>query len=229
VINAQPTNNDLIWDINALNYRDQAHEFILALENNLCVYSGSVEQLYSNYEILMPQEEDHKLVVLPNPYAYHDTYQHIPEEAVKATGLYIVPGEKGLLMVIPLKKGNQKFRSVPLNVGLKLINNHRSEAKPLMPVLMKGDLREFNAKIPTVHLHAINEVRLGHLSQLEIASIRDVVVKRMNALSSSHIKTSYSNIVCSIIYHPLTQFLLFQANDNSSAVCFPVNRNNIGA
>ena len=195
MIDSQTTNHDLVWDINALNYRDRAHEFILALENNLCVYSGSVEQLYTNYEILMPKEENHKLVVLPNPYAYHDTYHRIPESAVKATGLYIVPGEESLLLVIPLKKGDQKFRSVPLNVGLQLINNHRPINKPLMPVLMKGDLREFNAKIPTVHLHALSEVPLKHLSQLDIGSIREVISTRLNTLSNQVHHVVYKGIV----------------------------------
>jgi hypothetical protein len=194
-VNHIPTNhavnNDLVWDLNKLQHRDRAREFILALENKLCVYSGSVEQLYTNYEILMPKEEKHKLVILPNPYAYHDTYQHIYDNAVHPTGLYIVPGERGLLMVIPLKKGQENYRGVPLNVGLRLINNRRPLDKPLMPVIMKGDLREFNTEIPIVHLHAINENQLNNLSQLDINSIRDVISKRLNSLTNSDYRVDY--------------------------------------
>jgi hypothetical protein len=184
-------NNDLVWDLKTLTNRDRAHEFILKLENKLCVYSNSVEQLYTNYEILMPKDESHQLVILPNPYAYHDTYQGIPHEAIKATGLQIIPGKNGLLLIIPLKKGRNKFRSVPLVVGLKLINNRRPANKPLMPVLMKGDLRELNENYPTVHLHAITEAPLKHLSALDVAGIRQVISNRLEELTIANPKTNY--------------------------------------
>lgn len=175
-------NDDLVWDINSLNYRDQAREFIMKLENNLCVYSATVEQLYTNYEIAMPVEENHNLVILPNPYAYHDTFNNIPSESIRATGLYIVPGQLSLQLVIPLKRGSKKYRNIPLEVGLKMINNNRPADRPLLPVLMKGDLREFNAKIPTVHLHSIAEQALTHLSSLDVSSIRNVILERLEAL-----------------------------------------------
>lgn len=188
------SNKDLVWELDSLNYRERAHEFILKLQNYLCVYSSSVEQMYTNFEILMPKEENHNLVILPNPYAYHDTYNSIPERAIKATGLHIVPGENGLLLIIPLKKGSKNYRAVPLKVGLKLINNRRPPNKPIMPVLMKGDLREFNTRYPTVHLHAISEAQLQHISQLEIASIRQVISERLDALVISKLTTSFDGV-----------------------------------
>src|SRR5690606_22272361 len=86
-------NNDLIWDLDAFKQRQQAIDFVMSFENRLCVYSNSVEQLYTNYNLFFPKEENRKLVVLPNPYAQHDTYNGIPEVSFYSTGLIIVLGE----------------------------------------------------------------------------------------------------------------------------------------
>ena len=85
-------NKDLIWDLDAFNQRQKAIDFVLGFENRLCVYSSSVDQLYTNYNIFFPKEEDRKLVILPNPYIPHDTYNGIPATAVTPTGLTILPG-----------------------------------------------------------------------------------------------------------------------------------------
>lgn len=70
-------NKDLVWDLDKFNKRKQAQKFVMGFENKLCVFSGSVEQLYTNYNIFFPKEEDRKLVILPNPYAHHDTFHGI--------------------------------------------------------------------------------------------------------------------------------------------------------
>jgi hypothetical protein len=177
-------NKDLIWDIDTFKQRKRAHEFVLNFENKLCVYSGSVEQLYTNYNIFMPAEENSRLVILPNPYAHHDIFHGIPDEAVKPTGLYIVPGEKGeLLLRIPLRTGGKPFHLVPLQVGFKLINQRRPAHLPLLPVLVKGDLRELDARTPCLHLHAISLSNMDNLSPLEINEIRRTILDRMLVLA----------------------------------------------
>ena len=85
------SNNDLIWDLNQFKQRKLAQEFVLQFENRICVYSGSVEQIYTNYNVFFPKEENRKLVILPNPFAHHDILHHVPQEAVKPIGLMIVP------------------------------------------------------------------------------------------------------------------------------------------
>lgn len=176
-------NKDLVWDLDAFKQRQQAIEFVMGFENKLCVYSSSVGQLYTNYNLFFPKEESRKLVVLPNPYAHHDTYHGIPEEAIVATGLNIIPGatlgKTGTFLTIPFRSGKTTYRTVPLQVGLRVVNQHRPPDKPLLPILMKGDLRELNASTPCLHLHSISLDRLNGLSGMERQSVRKVIAERM--------------------------------------------------
>ena len=177
-------NKDLVWDLNQFTQRKRAHEFVLNFENKICVFSGSVQQLYTNYNIFMPAEENSRLVILPNPYAHHDIFHGIPEDAVRPTGLHIVPGSHSeLLLRIPLKSGTESHRSVPLQVGFRLINSRRPKNLPLLPVLVKGDLREMDARTPYLHLHAISLKNLADLSPLEVKGVRNVILQRLNLLT----------------------------------------------
>jgi hypothetical protein len=176
-------NRDLVWDLAAFKQRERAMDFVMTFENKLCVYSNSVEQLYTNYNLFFPKEENRKLVILPNPYAHHDNYHGIPDSAIVATGLNIIPGQTlgktGAFLTIPFKNGKTPFRTVPLQIGLRVVNQQRPPDKPLLPVLMKGDLRELDANTPCLHLHSINLDQLSNLSILERQSIRNVIVERM--------------------------------------------------
>lgn len=177
-------NNDLIWNLDTFKQRKRAHEFVLGFENKLCVFSSSVEQLYTNYNIFMPAEENSRLVILPNPHAHHDIFNGIPEIAAKPTGLYIVPGKNNeLLLRIPLRSGTTNHRTVPLQIGFRLINQRRPEHLPLLPVLVKGDLRELNARTPCLHLHAITLSHLPDLSALEVNAMRRTILERLQLLN----------------------------------------------
>ncbi len=179
-------NKDLVWDLEAFNQRQRAIDFVMGFENRLCVYSDSVEQLYTNYNIFFPKEEDRRLVILPNPYAHHDIFHGLPEDAISATGLNIISGDmvgkEGLYLLIPFKGGKTKYRAVPLQVGLRVINQRRPDDKPLLPVLKKGDLRELEAKTPCLHLHCIHLDRLEHMSGLEMKGIQKVILDRLQEI-----------------------------------------------
>lgn len=182
-------NKDLVWDLNSFNKKQRAQNFVMGFENKLCVYSSNVEQLYTNYNIFFPKEENRKLVILPNPYAHHDTFQGITEEAVKATGLFIVPAQPKdtggrLQLVIPLKSENTRSRRVPLSVGLRMINQKRAADKPFLPVVMKGDLRELDTNTPCLHLHMLQLSSLPRLSTMELGDIQKVILKRLQELAS---------------------------------------------
>jgi len=180
----QEDNKDLVWDLNTFAQRKRAHEFVLNFENKLCVFSGSVRQLYTNYNIFMPAEENSRLVILPNPYAHHDIFQNIPDDAVKPTGLYITPGDGGdLNLRIPIKSKTDPFRSVPLQVGFRLVNQRRPNHLPILPVLVKGDLRELDARTPCLHLHSVSLTALADMSSLEVNDLRKVVLARLCNLS----------------------------------------------
>lgn len=182
--NSEEENKDLVWDLDTIKQRKRAHDFVLNFENKLCVFSASVEQMYTNYNIFMPAEENSRLVILPNQYAHHDIFQGIPDRAVKPTGLHIVPGAKGELMLrIPLRSATESHRSVPIQVGFKLINSKRPKSLPLLPVLVKGDLREMDAMTPYLHLHAISLKELSHMSAMEVKSMRKVILERLLLLN----------------------------------------------
>ncbi len=181
-------NNDLVWDLDKFEKRQAAEAFVMGFENKLCVYSGSVEQLYSNYDIFFPKEANRKLVILPNPYAHHDTFHSIPEIAARPTGLLLVPADpedpKGRLnMIIPFKNVKGKFKKVPLEVGLQLIRSKRPPDKEFLPVLVKGDLRELNTQTPCLHLHALSLKSMSRMSELEISDIKKVILSRLEELA----------------------------------------------
>ncbi|MBU3070116.1 hypothetical protein KOI40_09815 [Aestuariicella sp. G3-2] len=181
-------NSDLIWELDSFSQRQRAIDFVMGFENKLCVFSESVSQLYTNYNIFFPKEEGHHLVILPNPYASHDVFHGIPENAVAPTGLNIIAGDmigkEGLYLLIPFKGEKTRYRAVPLHVGLRVINQRRPGNKPLLPVLKKGDLRELEAKTPCLHLHCIHLDKLqNRLSMLEVQGIQRVIVQRMDAIT----------------------------------------------
>ena len=176
-------NKDLVWDLSHFNRRQRAVEFVKCFENKLCVYSGSVEQLYTNYNIYFPEDENRNMVILPAPNAHHDTFQGIPPEAIRVTGLTIIPGEligrSGLHLTLPLKGGNKKFRPLPIQLGFKIVNQRFPEDKPFLPILMKGDLREFGQNTPILHLHCILLDRLGDSSVLDRVGIQRVITEKL--------------------------------------------------
>ncbi|MEQ8690884.1 MAG: hypothetical protein RIC89_08615, partial [Pseudomonadales bacterium] len=88
-----PENSDLAWDLDEFTQATRAMEFVQQFEQTLCVYSPSVEQIYSTYNMFFPEDWDRKLVILPDATAFHDTFFHVQTDSISATGLYIVPGE----------------------------------------------------------------------------------------------------------------------------------------
>ncbi|MEE8056904.1 MAG: hypothetical protein V3T17_03575 [Pseudomonadales bacterium] len=96
----------------------------------------------------------------------------------------IVPGEligkQGLHLTIPFKGGNsKKMRVVPLHAGLRAINKCRSADKPFLPILIKGDLREIENKLPALHLHSIHLDRLVTRSAFERNGIQQTIAEKL--------------------------------------------------
>jgi hypothetical protein len=179
-------NKDLVWDLDAFNQRQRAIDFVMGFENKLCVFSSSVRQLYTNYNIFFPREEARKLVILPNPYMPHDTINGIRDDAITATGMSIIPGvfkDKPILFLrIPFKKGAVKYRTIPLQLGLQVVQQQCPAGKPFLPVLMKGDLRELEASTPSLHLHRLHLDAIPSHSALERRSVEKVIRQRLALL-----------------------------------------------
>lgn len=179
-------NPDLAWDLEEFGNRSRATEFVRNFEHTLCVYSGAVEQLYTNYDIFYPEEEGRKMVILPNPTAYHDTFFGIPPDGVLETGLYIVPGDllkqKGLFLTNLLKDRTMGPRQIPFEAGTRAIMKKRPPSDPFLPVLVKGDLRELEEQWPVLHLHRVKISALEHRSALERKDIQNVITERLEEL-----------------------------------------------
>ncbi|MFU8817699.1 MAG: hypothetical protein ACNA7W_20315 [Pseudomonadales bacterium] len=185
-MSALPENPDLAWDLDDFTDRDRAMAFVRRFETTMCVYSPSVGQLYTNYRMYFPQEWQRKMVILPDPHAYHDTFFHIEPEAVVATGLYIVPGEllrkSGLYLANV--KGNRCLggRQVPFEAGMRAIMKKRPGDDAFLPVLAKGDLRQIEQSWPVLHLHRIKPKMLERFSALDRASLGSLVAEKLDSL-----------------------------------------------
>jgi len=182
-VSQQVNNADLIWQLTDISAQQTASEFIKQFENKLCVYSPSVKQLYSNYSIFFPDDHQHSMVVLPDPYAFQDTFNRIPSNAVQATGLHLVPGElinrQGLHLVMSNKPAAKL--SVPLRFtdGIRQLFKRFSGQDPFLPVLVRGDLREFNSSVPCLHLHRLRRPLIDSFSPLEKQNIKNVITHKI--------------------------------------------------
>ena len=183
-------NPDLTWDLTHFNHRKHAIEFIQQFEQTFCVYSSNLKQMYSNYNLYLPKQQDRKLVILPDPTAYHDTFSGIPAECVKKTGLYIIPGalvnKTGSYLTNISNDQELGRQQIPLKVALKKLMEKTVKTDPFLPVLSKGDLREFNEKSPILHLHRL-KIFSEHmlLSEYDQRNIQKTILKKLHIFLDS--------------------------------------------
>ena len=189
---ALPENPDLAWDISEGIDRERAIDFIMQFETTLCIYSASVEKLYSTFNIYFPREYHRKMVILPDPAAFHDTFSGITTHAVQMTGLYIIPGEliseQGLYLANVKKDRSLGDRRIPFESGMRKLMRNRPNDDPFLPVLAKGDLRGFEEAWPVLHLHRVKLSELGERSELDRTNIRNAVMEKLESLFISQRK-----------------------------------------
>jgi hypothetical protein len=180
----KPQNQDLIWDMDNMARRELAERFIKLFENRLCVYSESVRQLYTNYNLHFPSDMGRKMVVLPNPYAFHDTLHGIDVQAIRKTGLCVLPGavlgKPGLLLTTQLKSGSPGPKTMPFKAALaQIISSQKKAGDVFLPIMMKGDLREFDQQMPYIHLHRLQVSSLTRLSSFERDDIQQSITHKL--------------------------------------------------
>lgn len=183
--------SDLDWDLDAITDRREAVAFLQRFENRLCIYSSYVEKLYSNYSFVVPESEEGGITILPDEQAWHDTFNDVPADAVEPTGIHILPGETmgytGLYLKIPGEHRLVASKELPFQEGLKLlIQRYAAKGETFLPVLIKGDLREYEARMPSLHLHRINTARLGNSSKLSVDAIKGAIADHLIALFRQH-------------------------------------------
>ena len=124
------------------------------------------------------------MVVLPNPYAFHDTLHGIAAQAIRKTGLCVLPGQllgkSGLLLSNQLPGNRLAPRSMPFKPALaQIINSQRKVGDEFLPLLVKGDLREFDQQLPYLHLHRLQLAKLPLLSNFEREDIRQSITRKL--------------------------------------------------
>jgi hypothetical protein len=183
-----PTNNDLVWGLEGIKQRQLAIDFVMQFANRLCIYSGAVEKLYTNYDLIFPPAEDHSMVVIPNQEAYHDTFSGLNKEAVIDTHFDIIPGEMigktWFYFRMPFEGDEELSTYIPFQVGVEHMIKNSGGQQPLIPVLVRGNLREFKLKNPYLHLHSINLDKIKNLSDFEKKDIQRAVWGRLEEMVS---------------------------------------------
>lgn len=169
-----PANEHLVWDLSRLSDFVKANRFVMGFRTSLCVYSGPVEQLYTNYDLVVPKDNERKLIILPNPHAHHDTFNNINADAVVPTNVFITPTAEGKLqLMLPMKGG--RWHLIALGRGLNALQEKLGTNDPFLPVITKGDLRELSPSRPMLHLHRILLHKVQRHSDMEIRAIRRVI------------------------------------------------------
>lgn len=180
---SNPENPDLVWDLNSITHKNQAVVFLNRFESSLCVFSVSVSQLYANYKIQSINNAEN-LVILPDPYAWHDTFQSIPSACIKGTGLFIVPGQaiggSEDLYLLQKSRKTGKYKTMELDQGIALARKASPEKRPFLPVIMNQDLRQLPNRAPLLHLHRVDTQGLEHLSGFQIDDIAKTITTKID-------------------------------------------------
>lgn len=180
---AGSNNLDLIWGLDYITDKFKAQAFLKKFERQLCVYSPSVNQLYTCYEIILPVLKNDSLVVFPNYQDITASYSHINQDAILPTNIFIVSGEalnkEGLFVVIKPKGSTKALKTMPLMEGLKKIQSAFPKDDPFLPVMIKGGLREMGKNIPCLNISRIKLSALDQCSKLECNAIRTNILDKL--------------------------------------------------
>jgi hypothetical protein len=172
---------DLHWSIEEMRTKETGKQFLLNLAQFLPVYSPALRQVYSEYDTHFTKTA---VVILPDPVDFTSTYSHIPEIAVKATGILLHPTADGVGVNMRLK--NNKAVTLPLTQAFGLIRNQLRG--PFLPVIKRGDLRDFDQLTPCIHLNALALGRAETLSRFERLDITRTLDERVHELQfASHL------------------------------------------
>lgn len=183
------TNQDLVWKVGNTQYAESAVQFLKRFESALCLFSNTVDQLYSNYEMMPVSNGSKRIVALPNPHAYHDTFSNVDSEAIVPTGIRIIPSEltqtdfSGNLSMLFRSKKTGKVHTMPLAEGIKKLEKTFGEGN-FLPVMINKDLHLINGNIPAMHLHRVQLDKLERLSMFQRSDIKITIEKKMAELAA---------------------------------------------
>lgn len=183
--------SDLIWTLDGISNQKEAFEFLKLFENRLFVYSYMVEKLYSNYSFVFPDNDFHKIAVLPNHHEFHDIFHNIKNNAIEKTDIAIFPGDivgqKNIVIKLP-KQPYTSTKVLPLKEGLAFIHSlYKKQEKEFLPVISNGDLKEYKNRMPCLYLHTINTEELRKtMAPFQVTSIKSLIYESLNAIINDY-------------------------------------------
>ncbi len=177
------TNTDLHWDLKHIIHQQKAYNYMQQFRDVFCVYSESVCQLYSNYRLHYTDGYgENEIQILPDEQAWHETFDAVRTDAVRPSNIMLFPGEllgkEGFFMRMPVK-GDKKWVTLPLSEAFERV---LSKKDSFLPLIKKGDLREFKARSPYLHLHWLDLERMSNLSAFQRLDIADTILSRFHEI-----------------------------------------------
>ncbi len=182
--------NKVVWDISDFSNQAMALEFVNSLRSTLCVYYNTLSHIYGEYNIETVRQDGLSLVVVPHTYSL-ERFTHIPEHAIRPTGLSLFPGwfyghKAPYVMTMLVKNKNGRRRTKPiLPENALAVIDKLEPGKAFLPLLMRGDLREFNQRTPYVHLHRLVPEFLTTLSAFDRGQLAGLILDRRKNLFSN--------------------------------------------
>jgi len=109
--------------------------------------------------------------------SWHEATQSdpVPESL---SGLLLYPSANGLAVNMRLR--NNKTISMPLQKAFGLIQQQLRG--PFLPIIKRGDLRDFKELTPCLHLNALVPNKAGSLSRFSQRDIAKALAERSNEL-----------------------------------------------
>ncbi len=174
-----PNDQELQWELSHFIDRRRAFEYLWSLKDIFCIYSEKTCQLFSNYDLNYSYVGEELIEIVPDRNAWFDTYSYISSSAISASGILLFPGEvfgrDGYFVRLPLKGGQGKTMSLTQAYEQVL-----SRQENFLPLIMKGDLREFKGKTPYLHLHWLDLDKLEQLSVQQRRGLVDTITTRFD-------------------------------------------------
>ncbi|NVJ11611.1 hypothetical protein HUW63_41370, partial [Myxococcus sp. AM001] len=79
-----------------------------------------------------------------------------------------------------IKEGGPAPKTMPFKPALaQIISNQKKAGDIFLPIMMKGDLREFDQQMPYIHLHRLQVSRLTRLSTFERDDIQQSITRKL--------------------------------------------------
>ena len=159
---------DLHWSLEEMRAKELGKQFLLNLSEFLPVYSPALRQVYADYDTYFTKTS---VVILPDPADF-------TEKSVKATGLLLHPTPDGVGVNLRLR--NQRSKTLPLETAFQLVR--KQLRGPFLPVVKRGDLRDFDQLTPCLHLNALALGNADTLSRFERIDIANALEERVEEL-----------------------------------------------